>query len=402
MTASEIYDTTTLRPQTSEVTLSSITSTSVQSPQHNRRASVRRVVTKAFSTRNNKKKRAAVTSQGGTDDSGHLSSKTQSNSNTLIRSSESLTDTLPNLRDSTINIRNGLWFDACSPHTPPDLFTSKLSSPLPLWAEHFGKRDSEGCSLQQVTPLANREHARPYKGPYLTPIRSHNHSPIQSSRSTSASTEISPGVLRLRLVIQPRVDMADAFSEEIVWVAVHIHGELSHHEPSKPEGIFSPMIPVEEPDLVDDCESQATLFEQGDHSDWPATPCVPSLCCKHRSTSLGDVIARCAAPSGAGVITDISVSFQARPDGLIQTISGDMECPILRLGQSISLMVKVKLKSLAPLPSHGQTRKSSYLFGFCMVYGYCCLWFLLQKGLMRVIAARTGPFLFLQVSYTHL
>jgi hypothetical protein len=85
--------------------------------------------------------------------------------------------------------------------------------------------------------------------------------------------------------------------------------------------------------------------------------CISGHCHKHRSHSLEDVLAYCRTQPQSGSISNISISFQARPDAVIENILGDLDYPILSPGQVISLMVQVRLRALRPpfLRSHSPT-----------------------------------------------
>jgi hypothetical protein len=79
--------------------------------------------------------------------------------------------------------------------------------------------------------------------------------------------------------------------------------------------------------------------------------CISGHCHQHGSHSLGDVVTHCRAQPRSGCITNISISFESRPNGLIENILGCLEYPVLFPGQVISVMVQVRLKTLKPLLS---------------------------------------------------
>jgi hypothetical protein len=90
-----------------------------------------------------------------------------------------------------------------------------------------------------------------------------------------------------------------------------------------------------------------------------AAQCITGHCRKHQSHSLQDVIAYCRAQPHSGSISNLSISFQPRPDAVLENILGNLEHPILFPGQVISLMVQVRLKSLKPLLSRNDSPASS-------------------------------------------
>jgi hypothetical protein len=83
-----------------------------------------------------------------------------------------------------------------------------------------------------------------------------------------------------------------------------------------------------------------------------AARCISEDCKVHRSHSLEDIVLHSKARANAGTIRDVSVSIESGPDGVVEIIDGPLDFPTLLPGQMLSLLVKIKLKSLSPRLSY--------------------------------------------------
>jgi hypothetical protein len=111
--------------------------------------------------------------------------------------------------------------------------------------------------------------------------------------------------------------------------------------------VFSPETTTENDEIHD---MQSRIVEPRASTGWvlDSAKCISGHCHKHQSHSLEDVIAYCRTQPQSGSISNISVSFHARPDAVIENILGGLDYPVLSPGQVISLMVQVRLKALKP------------------------------------------------------
>jgi hypothetical protein len=352
MATSDIYNSHT---NTSTAITNGLTDTIIPIHHPQRRASVRRVVTKAFSTKNKKKRVASSGEHVYTHgvEPAHLPLRI---TDTSHRPSKLPTSDFPPLRDSAICMATELWDDIFTPQAPPGFLNPEHSTPFLSQRKYVEQHDSDGYSNNVFSPIRKEESSGHNREDYPSQTSAISNTSIHFVPPTFAvSNRKNPGILCVILIVKPKVIKAELFSEETIWVAIQIRGEISYGD-STVEPITSYDSHLTEPDLVenDDIGPQSTGAVKSEKTRYAvdSSPCLPDLCCTHCPNSLESVTAHRTTSLGLGVVSGISISFQPRPDGVIKDVLGSTEYSGLLPGQTISLMVRVKLTSLAALLPH--------------------------------------------------
>jgi hypothetical protein len=189
-----------------------------QNQQTQRRLSVRRAVTKAFSNLNNKRKPVLAIEKDSSQDFSQR--RILSQSDTSISSSSYSHNVKPPLHDSAISITSDWWQDRSAPNlsTPCDLKPNCERPRVEVLNRHV-RECSDELRVKPLSPIPSGSHA--------ASLLESNHSPSLCRDEPPASA-----ILRVRLAVKPELKRAEFLSEETVWAAVQIHGEIVYQTPS--------------------------------------------------------------------------------------------------------------------------------------------------------------------------
>jgi hypothetical protein len=216
----------TSRPSTSTSYLD--TGPAVQNQQLQRRNSVRHAVTKAFANLNKKKRVADEVQNDSFETLSNLQILSQSYPS-ICTSSYSRDVSLP-LRDSAISMIGDVWHDQSSSNLYT-LITAKIEGETSRREEATlpARRYSDDIYIEPLSPVLRVQHESP-------PTLSRLNTPVLSE-AVSCLTHVLDepplsAILRVRLAVKPELKQVDLFSQETVWCAVQMHGEMAYQTTS--------------------------------------------------------------------------------------------------------------------------------------------------------------------------